>query len=140
MNTATPARPKNEYPGDNVYMKLPQSNGPQAYVPYAPASRKTYGGPCLSFVARDTTMVPMSIVGMALTFALGLPIGLFTGPSSLKRAQRVDELVRTGRRPRTDLSDVTTTRVCAWIGIVLSVPLLLMWLLVLVGVLMVLAG
>lgn len=136
MNTATPARPTSEYPGDNVYMKQP---GPQAYVPYAPANQKSYARPQCS-VARDTTMVPVSIVGLALTFALGLPIGLFTGPSSLKRAARVGELVRTGRRPRTDLSDVTTTRVCAWIGIVLSVPLLLMWLLVLVGILMMFAG
>lgn len=125
-------------PGDNVYMKTPP--GPQAYIPYSPPIQKNYGGPCVSFVARDTAMVPLAIVGLALTFALGLPVGLFTGPSSLRRAKRIEGLVQDGRRPRSDLSEVTTARVCAWIGIVLSVPLLLMWVLVLGGAILMLAG
>ena len=127
-----------DFPGDNVYMKTPP--GPQAYIPYSPPVQKTYGGPCFSFVAKDTAMTPLAIVGLALTFALGLPVGLFTGPSSLKRAKRVEALVQAGRRPRSDLSEVTTARVCAWIGIVLSVPILLAWVLVLGAAVLMLAG
>ena len=138
MNTATVVMSKSEHPGDNVYMKNP----PEAYVPYAPVNppASAYGHTRPAGVAPDSSMVATAIIGMALTIALGIPVGVFTGPNVLKRAKKVEHFVNIGKRPRTDLSNVTTTRVCAWIGIVLSVPLIILWSFVLVGILFLLAG
>ena len=124
--------------GDNVYMKNP----PEAYVPYAPVNppANPYGRPRPTGVAPDSSMVATAIIGMALTIALGIPVGVFTGPNVLKRAKKVEHFVNIGKRPRTDLSNVTTSRVCAWIGIVLSVPLIILWSFVLVAILFVFAG
>jgi hypothetical protein len=120
---------------DNVYFKQAHRLGSvQAYVPYAPTNgapagftARPYGRPAPT-AAADDAMLAISIVGLCLTFALGLPVGLFTGPAALKRAKRVEHLVNVGHRPMSDRSNVTGARICAWISIVLSVPLLLMWL------------
>ncbi|MBZ0137875.1 MAG: hypothetical protein K8I27_16060 [Planctomycetes bacterium] len=123
--------------GDNVYMKVP----PSAYIPYA-SSYTPNGAPVCprpAAIAPDDGMVPLAIVGMVLTVMLGIPVGLFTGPSALTRAKRVEHFISTGKRPPTDSTNVTTTRVCAWIGIAWSIPLILIWAFVL-GMLVLVAG
>lgn len=136
MNTANPTlKPGNTHPGDNVYMKAPQ-----AYVPYAPGNQTPYGRQQHTLVRKDDTMLVISIVGLAVTLLLGMPVGVFTGPNALKRANRVEHFVRVGKRPPTDLSTVTGARVCAWISIAISIPLILIWSLVLVGVLFAVAA
>ena len=130
-------KPRNAQ-GDNVYMKSP----PEAYVPYAPANPPAtpYGKQRPAAVARDDKMVPLAIIGMALTIVFGIPVGVFTGPSALKRAKKVDYFIEIGKRPRGDATDVSTARVCAWIGIVWSIPLIIIWSFVLVGMLFLIAG
>jgi hypothetical protein len=105
---------------DNVYYK----HWPKTYVPYAPnAPLKPY-----AHAAADEAMLPLAVVGLCVTVLLGLPIGLFTGPAALKRANRLEELVNTGERPISDRGNISGARVCAWISIALSIPLMLMWL------------
>ena len=107
---------------DNVYLKQP-------YIPYAPTNGGTrpYGRP-VPVATADTAMLPIAIVGMCVTFMLGLPVGLFTGPAALKRANRLEHQVNIGRRPNADRGSITGARICAWVSIGLSIPLLLMWL------------
>jgi hypothetical protein len=105
---------------DNVYYK----HWPKTYIPYAPNEPlKPY-----SHAAADDTMLPLAIAGLCVTVVLGLPVGVFTGPAALKRASRLEQLVNTGERPASDRGNITGARVCAWISIGLSIPLLLMWL------------
>jgi hypothetical protein len=111
---------------DNIYFK-------QAYVPYAPTgapagfATRPCGAPA-AHAAADDAMLPIAIVGLCLTVMFGLPVGLFTGPAALKRANRIEHLVSVGRRPTSDRGSATGARICAWASIIISVPLLLVWL------------
>ena len=111
---------------DNVYYRQAQA-APQAYVPYRPANPQPYGRPAPA-AAADDGMLVLAIVGLCVTVMLGVPVGLFTGPMALKRARRIEHLVNVGHRPLSDRSNVTGTRISAWISIAWSVPLLLAWL------------
>ncbi|MCA8910656.1 MAG: hypothetical protein KDB82_03040 [Planctomycetes bacterium] len=105
-----------------------------AYVPYSspmPAPSQPYGRRA-GFAPADTGMATMSIIGLALTIVMGIPVGIVTGPMALKRAARIEQLMRTGRRPRSDESSVTSVRVTAWLSIAWSIPLIGIYLLVLV--------
>ena len=107
---------------------------PQAYVPYSspmPAPSQPYGRRP-GYAPADTSMTTMSIIGLALTVVMGIPVGIVTGPMALKRAARIEQLMRTGRRPRTDESSVTSVRVTAWLSIAWSIPLICIYLLALV--------
>jgi len=111
--------PRRNVAGDNLYYKQAHPQSPHAYVPYAPANPvQPYGRPQPQFVAGDDAMLTYAIVGLAVTLLTGLPLGLFTGPAALGRANRLEQHVRAGRRPPTDRSNITAARVCAWISIV----------------------
>ncbi|MCB9893242.1 MAG: hypothetical protein H6839_02185 [Planctomycetes bacterium] len=109
---------------DNVYYK---NAAPQAYVPYAPQNPARPYTVRHQYVAPDNSMMTLALVGLIVTTFLGIPLGLFTGPSALKRADRVQELIRNGRRPQTDSSTISSVRILSWISIVWSIPLLLIW-------------
>jgi hypothetical protein len=124
---------------DNVYFK-------QAYIPYAPTGNMPAAftaspyGHLAPHAAIDGVMLPVSIVGLSLTVLVGLPIGLFTAPAALKRANQVEHLMNIGRRPASDRGNVTAARVCAWISLLISIPLLLMWLGMILVIAMAFAG
>jgi hypothetical protein len=109
--------PRRSPAGDNLYYK----QTPQGYVPYAPANPvQPYGRAHPQLIAGDDAMLTYAIVGLAITIVTGLPVGLFTGPAALGRANRLEQHVRAGRRPPTDRSNITAARICAWISIVWS--------------------
>ncbi|MCA8914191.1 MAG: hypothetical protein KDB90_02175 [Planctomycetes bacterium] len=112
---------------DNVYYKNAPQQAPQAYVPYAPQNPVRPYGARPHYVPADNSMMTLALVGLIVTTFVGIPLGLFTGPSALKRADRVQELIRNGRRPQTDSSTITSVRILSWISIVWSIPLLLVW-------------
>jgi hypothetical protein len=107
----------------------PAANPPQAYVPYGSPAPRPYGRQ--RFAPADNSMMTLAIVGVVITVVMGLPLGIVTGPMALKRAAQNEQLIRTGRRPRSDESTATTTRVLAWLSIAWSIPLIAAYLLVL---------
>lgn len=130
--------PRRSPAGDNLYYKQAPGQTPQGYVPYAPVNpAQPYGRPQPQFVAGDDAMLTYAIVGLAITLLTGLPVGLFTGPAALGRANRLEQHVRAGRRPPTDRSNITAARICAWISIVWGALSMLMIALILGLMLMV---
>lgn len=105
-----------------------RANPPQAYVPYASPTPRSYAERP-AYAAPDKSMQTVAIVGLILTTVAGIPVGIVTGPMALKRAKIVEEQMRNGRRPRTDESTITGTRVAAWLSIAWAVPLALGYLL-----------
>ncbi|MCB9933715.1 MAG: hypothetical protein H6841_09885 [Planctomycetes bacterium] len=122
-------------PTDNVYYRQVQQ--PQAYVPYAPVNPvQPYGRPRPQYAPGDDTMMTLAIVGLVVTVMIGIPVGLFTGPAALTRANRLEHQLNTGRRPQTDRSQITAVRICAWISIVWGGLIALVWAFVLAMLLM----
>ena len=136
MNTAIPnpqnptrVRPVMPAPRNPVHAAS-RATPPQAYVPYAsPVPSRPYGDRP-QYAPADASMMTTAIIGLVLTTLVGIPVGIWTGPTTLKRAKRVEHLMRTGRRPRSDESTITGTRVAAWLSIAWSIPLIAMWLLI----------
>lgn len=96
------------------------------HVPYqTPYTQQTPFTPVPQFAPTDQTMVMLAIVGLGLTATSCLPVGLVTGPMALARAARAEERVAQGLHPQTHLSDIRHARMFAWIGIVLSLPVVL---------------
>jgi hypothetical protein len=105
----------------------------QPYVPYSAPGLKPYGDrPRARYVAPDNAMLAIAVSGLVGTLVAGLPVGLVMGPMALSRAGRVEQLMRTGKRPASDRSTVSGARICAWLSIVFSIPLMVVWIAILV--------
>lgn len=96
------------------------------HVPYqTPYTQQTPFTPTPQYAPTDQTMVILAIVGLGLTATSCLPVGLFTGPMALARAARAEERVAQGLHPRSHMSDINHARIFAWVGIALSLPVVL---------------
>lgn len=116
--------------GGRLILPKPREGEPPVqppYVPYAAPGLKPYGRQARKYAPADGAMLVIAVCGLAATVCVGVPAGIVMGPMALKRANRVDELMRTGKRPPSDRGTVTGTRVCAWLAIVVSVPLVVIW-------------
>lgn len=94
-------------------------------TPYTPQAPYQAPPSASRFAPTDQSMTALAMVGLALTVFTCLPIGIFTGPMALSRASAATERVAQGLHPETHLNDIRNTRICAWIGIALSLPFVL---------------
>lgn len=114
-------------------------NSPAANAPMAlrrPVARRPLNpaGAGLPPANPDTGMLNLAVIGLVVLLVTGLPVSLFVGPRALRRAKTVEDLVKRYRRPDSDLSTVRSTRIVAWISIILGIPCMIAWTIILVGI------
>lgn len=115
-------------------MNVPAASAPQALR--RPVARRPLSPANVNLPPAnpDTGMQNLALVGLVVLLVTGLPVSLFTGPKALRRARVIEDLVRRNRRPATDLGTVSTTRVLAWISIILGIPCMIAWTIIFIGV------